>query len=87
MCARNAKVKPANNPAFSYQKRKFDPCIYKDIITSHRITPKEINKMFHLLHQNNVVEDCKNQLKSTPLTTPSMSERKRKVIKKKNGCY
>lgn len=86
MCARRARIKPQNHPGFSYQKRKFDPCVYKDIITSHRVTHREMRKMHYLLKQPEVADLCKEQLATTYATTPATAN-KRKGLSKRNNCY
>lgn len=84
MCARVARIRPQNHPGFSYLKRKFDQCIYKDIITSHKVTPKEMHKMFYLLRQANILDICKEQLATTPLVTPATSSRRKSALKRNN---
>ncbi|GLV40937.1 uncharacterized protein CBL_08511 [Carabus blaptoides fortunei] len=88
MCSRRARIKPQNNPTFSYEKRKFDQCVYKNIVTSHRVTPREMHKMFYLLHQPDLVDLCKDQVTSTPRTSPTGTARdKKKLVRKRNMCH
>ena len=47
LCAHAAGIRPRFHPAFSYTKRKLDPCLYKDktVITSHHVNSSELRKV------------------------------------------
>lgn len=58
MCARNALIKPKNNPLFTYQTLNYDLCLYMRLYTAHRFTPADIRKTFALLKDSNTTRDC-----------------------------
>jgi len=47
LCARAAGIRPRQHPAFTYNKRRLDPCLYKDktVITSHHVNGSELRKV------------------------------------------
>jgi len=47
LCAHAAGIKPRHHPAFTYNKRRLDPCLYRDktVITSHRVNGSELRKV------------------------------------------
>jgi hypothetical protein len=47
LCAHAAGIRPRHHPAFTYNKRKLDACLYKDktVITSHRVNSSELRKV------------------------------------------
>jgi beta-1,3-galactosyltransferase 1 len=47
LCAHAAGLRPRHHPAFTYNKRKLDACLYKDktVITSHRVNSSELRKV------------------------------------------
>ncbi|PSN51472.1 hypothetical protein C0J52_00709 [Blattella germanica] len=48
LCAHAAGIRPRFHPAFSYTKRKLDPCLYKDktVVTSHHVNSSELRKVW-----------------------------------------
>ena len=50
LCAHAAGIRPRHHPAFTYNKRRLDPCLYKDktVITSHRVNSSELRKVSNL---------------------------------------
>jgi beta-1,3-galactosyltransferase 1 len=50
LCAHAAGIRPRHHPAFTYNKRRLDPCLYKDktVVTSHRVNGSELRKVSSL---------------------------------------
>nr|XP_021000475.1 beta-1,3-galactosyltransferase 1 [Parasteatoda tepidariorum] len=49
VCASRAGLNPVNHEGFKFYKRKNDYCVFKSLITAHRMTPKELVKMWQKL--------------------------------------
>ncbi|XP_065168529.1 beta-1,3-galactosyltransferase 1-like isoform X1 [Atheta coriaria] len=61
MLSRVIHVRPRNNGGFTFQKRKFDPCVFKTAFTSHRLSPSEIHDQYLLLETLDLAMECKLQ--------------------------
>lgn len=59
ICAKKLGVRPTNHKAFSYLKRAFNPCIYKDIIAGHEVTPVQMKNLWNMLHNSKMLARCK----------------------------
>lgn len=51
MCAEMAGVKHLYNGKFGYKKRLLSPCLFKLIITAHRINPEQMRKVWRELQK------------------------------------
>lgn len=59
LCAHAAGIRPRHHPAFTYNKRKLDACLYKDktVITSHRVNSSELRKVSSLSKTYVILKD------------------------------
>ena len=46
MLSQAAKIRPKDHLGFSYLKRKLDPCLYSQIVSSHHLNAKEMEKIY-----------------------------------------
>ncbi|KAF4526118.1 hypothetical protein B566_EDAN007612 [Ephemera danica] len=47
MCAKAAGLRPRDHPGFSYQRRKLEPCAYRNsLITSHRLNSTDLRQVW-----------------------------------------
>ncbi|MCL4151711.1 UNVERIFIED_CONTAM: hypothetical protein GTU68_048778 [Idotea baltica] len=58
ICAQKLGLKAINCKGFSYLKRALNPCIYKDIISAHEVSIKEMKKIWNMLHNQSILEKC-----------------------------
>ncbi|XP_057328034.1 beta-1,3-galactosyltransferase 1-like isoform X2 [Microplitis mediator] len=54
LCAKKAKLRPVNNPGFSYIPRKFDYCVLKNSITAHKVDSSGMYEIWNKLQSSNV---------------------------------
>ena len=55
-CAKMADLKHIYNGKFGYKRRPLSPCLFKLIITSHRVTPNEMSRVWK--EMQNKERDC-----------------------------
>lgn len=68
MCARAAGLRPRDHPGFSYQRRKLEPCAYRNsLITSHRLNSTDLRVVWKRMHATDL--QC-------PVTTVASKVRK-----------
>ncbi|RXG71566.1 Beta-1,3-galactosyltransferase 1 [Armadillidium vulgare] len=60
ICAKKIGVKPMNHKCFTYIKRAFNPCIYKDIITGHEVSGVDMKKLWNMLKNDSIMNKCMN---------------------------
>ncbi|XP_034946950.1 beta-1,3-galactosyltransferase 1-like isoform X2 [Chelonus insularis] len=53
LCARKAKLRPANHPGFSYIPRKLDSCVLKNTITAHKVNSSTMYAIWDKLSNSN----------------------------------
>ncbi|XP_076180987.1 beta-1,3-galactosyltransferase 1 isoform X1 [Ptiloglossa arizonensis] len=58
LCAKHAKIRPVNHPGFSYLPRKLDPCILKNVITTHKVNVSNMYVIWNKLNDTNL--SCSN---------------------------
>lgn len=58
ICARRAGLKPENNNGFNFSKRKNDTCVFRSIVTAHKMSPKELHGVWNALHHPSSIK-CK----------------------------
>lgn len=46
MLSQAANIRPKDHLGFSYLKRKLDPCLYSQVVSSHHLSPEEMKKMY-----------------------------------------
>ena len=56
-CAKNADLKHIYNGKFGYKRRLLSPCLFKLIITSHRVTPGEMIRVWREIQRGDLVCD------------------------------
>ncbi|XP_043685267.1 beta-1,3-galactosyltransferase 1-like isoform X2 [Vespula pensylvanica] len=54
LCAKHAKIRPINHPAFSYAPRKLEPCILSNSITTHKINASTMYTIWNKLNNTNI---------------------------------
>ncbi|XP_053977925.1 beta-1,3-galactosyltransferase 1-like isoform X2 [Hylaeus volcanicus] len=54
LCAKHAKIRPVNHPGFSYVPRKLDPCILKNVITTHKVNVSNMYVIWSKLNDTNL---------------------------------
>lgn len=54
VCASRVGLKPVNNDGFKFYKRKNDTCVFKSLITAHKMTPKELLQMWKSLQNPSI---------------------------------
>ncbi|KAF7412590.1 hypothetical protein HZH66_001486 [Vespula vulgaris] len=54
LCAKHAKIRPINHPAFSYAPRKLEPCILSNSITTHKINASTMYTIWNKLNTTNI---------------------------------
>lgn len=59
VCAGRVGIKPVNNEGFKFYKRKNDSCVFKTLITAHKMTPKELIRVWNSLQNPSV--KCKRR--------------------------
>uniref|UniRef100_T1JIK3 Hexosyltransferase n=1 Tax=Strigamia maritima TaxID=126957 RepID=T1JIK3_STRMM len=50
ICARKNRIRPQDHIGFSYQRRRMDPCLFRRVITSHRMNPNDMRRMWYQMH-------------------------------------
>lgn len=58
---KSIRLRPRNNPGFTFVKRNYDPCVFLTAFTSHRLSPMEIQDQYTALKRVNLSEDCRLQ--------------------------
>lgn len=54
VCAGRAGLKAVNNEGFKFFKRKNDTCVFKSLITAHKMTPKELVQVWNNLQDPSI---------------------------------
>ncbi|XP_015520626.1 beta-1,3-galactosyltransferase 1 isoform X1 [Neodiprion pinetum] len=72
ICARRAKLRPTNHPGFSFVSRKLDPCVFRNVITAHRVSASNLYAMWKRV--NNSTLKC---------VAPSASVKKQPSLSRK----
>ncbi|KAJ9599351.1 hypothetical protein L9F63_010172, partial [Diploptera punctata] len=91
MCAHAAGIRPRYHPAFSYTKRKLDPCLYKDktFITSHHVNSSELRKVWTQMINPHL--DCTSFATSTAAAAQKSGNKnaKQRIIglKRSSKCF
>ncbi|XP_069687568.1 beta-1,3-galactosyltransferase 1-like isoform X2 [Periplaneta americana] len=90
LCAHAAGIRPRHHPAFSYAKRKLDPCLYKDktVITSHHVNGSELRKVWSQMNSPQL--DCSSFTASTTAAQKSGAKSGKQRItglKRSNKCF
>lgn len=54
MVASKLGLKPVNSDAFKFYKRKNNPCVFRQLITAHLMTPQELRAMWGKVHNRKI---------------------------------
>ncbi|XP_046735329.1 beta-1,3-galactosyltransferase 1-like [Diprion similis] len=75
ICAKRAKLQPTNHPGFSFVARKLNPCVFRDVITAHRVSASNLYAMWKRVNNST--------LKCVAPTASSASVKKQPRLSKK----
>lgn len=79
ICSQRVNVTPHHHAGFTFKKRHFDPCFFKDAFTFHELTPTEIIQRFEYQKNFTDLEDACNRYKvkfSSKLISLAQSKRR-----------
>lgn len=91
LCAHAAGIRPRHHPAFTYNKRRLDPCLYKDktVVTSHRVNGSELRKVWSLIKSPQL--DCSGFTATTAVAAQRSGAKngKQRVtsLKRSSKCF
>ncbi|KAG5343217.1 B3GT1 galactosyltransferase, partial [Acromyrmex heyeri] len=68
LCAKRAKVRPMNHPAFSYSPRKLDPCVLRNAITTHKVNASNMYVIWVKMNNTNVSCSNRTRIDRKPIT-------------------
>ena len=58
MCSRAIGIRPQDNIGFSYQKRAISPCLFRQLVMGHDVSPANMILLWNLLHQPKALSSC-----------------------------
>lgn len=60
--SKSIKLRPHNDPGFTYIERELNPCLYTQAYTSHHITSMEMHHLYANIKTINFDVDCKEKV-------------------------
>lgn len=86
VCAKRAKLHPTNHPGFSFVARKLDACVFRGVITAHRVSTKNLYTMWDKV--NNATIKCPPSHKEVKLSRKTRNAGHYSVRRKPlNRCF
>ncbi|XP_049807392.1 beta-1,3-galactosyltransferase 1-like isoform X1 [Schistocerca nitens] len=85
LCSKAAGIRPRDHPAFTYARRRIDPCLLRDrsVITSHRMDSAQLLKIWPRIRDPNL--DCSSfTVSQKPSSRPN--KKTAKVRRPVNKC-